>query len=91
MKTYTHRGQVMSPFEKWFIAQHGERPQGPGAQELHMRISVGHRAKLILEAQERWDARRESALYAWTARDWRPCPISAPNVPSETVEAKHES
>lgn len=58
----------MSEFEKWFVAQHGERPQGPGAEELHIRVSVGNRAKQILEAQERWDARRESALYAWTAR-----------------------
>ena len=59
----------MSAFEKWFVLQHGERPQGPGPEELQIRISIGHRAKQLLESQERWDARHESALYAWQARE----------------------
>lgn len=60
----------MSAFEKWFVAQHGARP-GPGLEQdsLFERVKLGHEARGILDARQDWDNRRQSALYAWQARE----------------------
>lgn len=56
-------------FDKWFEAQHGPRPHPHGKEaELFARINAGIEARAIMRACDMYDARRKSALYAWTAR-----------------------
>jgi len=58
-------------FTDWFEQQHGKRPTMHGRSETDIRlmISEGENARDVLNAQLGWDARRESALYAWQARE----------------------
>lgn len=62
------RMKTESEFEKWFIEQHGERPC-PKEKESILRHDVfsGRLAKKTLRECEIYDARKQSALYAWTA------------------------
>lgn len=56
-------------FDRWFEAQHGPRPHPHGKEaELVARINDGIEARAIMRACDMYDARRKSALYAWTAR-----------------------
>ena len=59
-----------SPFEKWFVAQHGKR-SAVSASDEHLREIVfkGETAKIELTNRRIYDARKQSALYAWTAKD----------------------
>jgi hypothetical protein len=63
----------MSAFETWFTAQHGPRNasglQTRTDEELKDMVQAGKVAERALAARERWDAREESALYAWQARE----------------------
>ena len=55
-------------FDTWFEAQHGARPHPHGKDaELFARINAGIEARAIMRDCDMYDARRESALYAWTA------------------------
>lgn len=65
-------------FALWFEAQHGKRMPDrvpPGSMlrmsdnELRDAIHAGKAATEILAGREKWDARRESALYAWQVVD----------------------
>lgn len=62
----------MSEFEKWFIAQHGKRPSDKSREELYNEYvkarAAAVRAEKNLDECDKWDARKESALYAWNAR-----------------------
>ena len=63
----------MSKFAKWFEAQHGKREKdGPIGSVVNMTdgelqdiAGLGVAAAAELHRREQWDARRESALYAW--------------------------
>jgi len=56
----------MSAFEDWFVAQHGNRNHdGRDDKELSLAVVAGERAARELRRRTEWDARRESALYAW--------------------------
>ncbi len=63
-----------SAFTDWFVAQHGKRncvllsPSNPSDAHLRSIIREGEIAKAALDHRERWDAKEESALYAWNAR-----------------------
>jgi hypothetical protein len=68
--------ETQSEFLAWFEAQHGKRmpdrvPEGSmmrmSDDELKDAIFAGKSAADILAAREKWDARKESALYAWQA------------------------
>ena len=60
----------MSAFETWFVAQHGERPGGTETDEsLHAKQIAGEAAGEVIKRRYEWDARFESALYAWQARE----------------------
>ena len=59
-------------FDKWFEAQHGPRPYPHGKDaELSARIDAGIEAMAIMRDCDMYDARRTSALYAWTANTYR--------------------
>jgi hypothetical protein len=59
-----------SAFEQWFVAQHGKRPARGGTdEELTVHILLGCGAERELQARRLYDARKQSALYAWTAKD----------------------
>ena len=61
-----------SAFLDWFTSQHGgrtKRGDSRADERLLEEITRGRRAEYELEARRLWDARRQSALYAWTARD----------------------
>jgi len=61
----------MDNFDTWFEAQHGPRPHPHGKEaELVARINAGIEAEAIMRACDMYDARRKSALYAWTASQW---------------------
>ena len=67
-----------SPFLAWFEDQHGKRPHPYGNDdELQRDIDRGVVARELLAACRIYDARRQSALYAWTANyerhDKQPC------------------
>jgi len=58
-------------FDIWFEAQHGPRPHPHGKDaELVARINAGIEARAMMRACDMYDARRNSALYAWTASQW---------------------
>lgn len=58
-------------FDLWFEAQHGPRPHPHGKDaELVARINAGIEAEAMMRACDMYDARRKSALYAWTASQW---------------------
>jgi len=61
----------MSAFDAWFIAQHGPRVSWTTADDeaLRQEILIGMKAKVELALREQWDARRESAMYAWRIMD----------------------
>lgn len=60
----------MSAFDAWFLAQHGKRPHhGPSDKALQEAIASGKRAEQMLADRLAWDARHESALYAWQIKD----------------------
>lgn len=59
-------------FDEWFAAQHGPRVKWPAGSvvgysddDLRKIASRGKAAAAELRRRELWDARRESALYAW--------------------------
>ena len=64
----------MSEFTEWFEAQHGKRPGSPKITDAKLREQEydGLRAEAMLRRREEWDARFESALYAWQARGPKP-------------------
>ena len=63
---------AMSEFLRWFEAQHGNRPSNlPTHQLRNLYVMADNRAKdalSLLEACELYDAKAQSALYAWNAR-----------------------
>jgi len=67
---------MKSEFADWFSAQHGPRqssdPFSKTDAELSEVIKAGRIAAAELDARRLWDEKRQSALYAWTARDERP-------------------
>lgn len=67
---------MKSDFSEWFKAQHGPRERGvmAGYSERRLRdeIQRGKIAAAELEARSLWDEKRQSALYAWQAREKTP-------------------
>lgn len=61
----------MSDFAKWFEAQHGKRPGLPAFSDerLQKMAKDGKYAERTLAKRAEWDARRQSALCAWQARE----------------------
>lgn len=60
----------MSAFNSWFVAQHGKRPHnGTSDKTLEETVAAGKRAEAMLAKRKEWDARFESALYAWQIKD----------------------
>lgn len=57
-------------FREWFEAQHGKRPGAAKIDdaELAERVNWGRAAERLLARRLEWDARFESALYAWQAK-----------------------
>lgn len=70
---------MKSEFLKWFTAQHGARERDglPGHTDVQLQamVNAGKEAERLLSSRERWDERRQSALYAWTARDAHQTPL----------------
>lgn len=67
-------GEVMSAFDKWFKAQHGPRRRSKRSDhELQSLVLTGDMAREELLRRHEWDVRRESALYAWQAREPARC------------------
>lgn len=61
---------MQKQFRKWFIAQHGQRETDLvdfTDSELADRVAAGELARAELDRRKLWDAREESALYAWQA------------------------
>ena len=60
-----------SEFLAWFVAQHGPREQSSDDSDLMLRsfIRAGKAAEEELAARELWDEKKQSALYAWTAKE----------------------
>ena len=68
---YAKGAKMNSEFEVWFVEQHGKRNYGWNEetdQELRIMAAQGEWSKRELESRRVYDARRESALYAWNAR-----------------------
>lgn len=67
---------MKSEFLEWFKAQHGHRESGllvdHSEQRLRDEIQRGKMAEAELSARKLWDEKRQSALYAWTARSKTP-------------------
>ena len=66
-----------SAFLAWFEAQHGTRHQAGEYDsrtdaQLEDAMMQGEAARRIWMQRQQWDARRQSALYAWCARDSTP-------------------
>lgn len=51
-------------FMEWFVAQHGKRPDGD-IENLMDLVRTGEEAQRTIESIRLWDAKKESALYAW--------------------------
>ena len=66
----------MSAFQEWFEAQHGKRPGKNEPDDVSLRLLVinGKRAEQILHERQLYDARKNSALYAWQARERKVTP-----------------
>lgn len=62
-----------SAFRTWFEAQHSKRPNIGNVTDEKLRemIMLGDGAARELYARKMYDAQKQSALYAWTAKD---CP-----------------
>lgn len=63
-----------SDFDKWFVEQHGTRHAAGDYDsrtdfDLQDAIKDGRAAEAALRGRQLWDARKQSALYAWVARD----------------------
>lgn len=63
-----------SAFLAWFEEQHGTRHQAGEYDsrtdaQLEKAMMQGEVARRIWMQRQQWDARRQSALYAWCARD----------------------
>ena len=59
-----------SAFALWFEAQHGKRPgKDVSESDLLRARNEGLRADMLLRARSEYDARRQSALYAWQIND----------------------
>jgi hypothetical protein len=57
-------------FHAWFIDQHGTKPGGRVSDEsLRDTAGAGNHARKVLAEREIWEARYQSALYAWNAKD----------------------
>ena len=67
---------MKSEFMEWFVAQHKPRNDSgmPNHtdQQLRDMVQAGRVADRVLACRELWDEKRQSALYAWTARDKTP-------------------
>lgn len=60
---------MKSAFLKFFVAQHGPRARDARSdEELRDAIAAGEWARQEMRARTEWDARHQSALYAWNAR-----------------------
>ena len=58
-----------SNFLKWFEAQHGKPPVSRKDEiKLHAAVIAGNEAQDKLRHMQEYEARKESALYAWNAR-----------------------
>ena len=61
---------MKSKFDEWFRSQHGARPGGADTDELlARRVRDGQIAEGVLARRAEWDARFESAHYAWNVDD----------------------
>jgi len=63
---------VTSEFLSWFTAQHGPRCKNFCAdldQALADQVLAADLARAELEGRKLWDEKKQSALYAWCARD----------------------
>jgi hypothetical protein len=59
-----------SPFRDWFIEQHGNRSHDERDDELLQHaVKAGEWAREELARRTEWDARYQSALYAWNVKD----------------------
>jgi len=64
------RAMKKSAFGQWFVAQHGKRPARGGTDcTLSLTVIAALSAERELQARHLYDARKQSALYAWTAKD----------------------
>lgn len=63
---------MKSEFLEWFVAQHKPRTDSGMPhhtdQQLRDLVHSGQAAARVLACREMWDEKRQSALYAWTAR-----------------------
>ena len=64
---------MKSEFMEWFVAQHKPRTDSGmpkhSDQQLRDMVQAGRVAERVLACRELWDDKKQSALYAWTARD----------------------
>lgn len=60
-----------SAFRAWFEAQHGKRPNIGNLtdEQLREHMLLGEGAEREIYARKIYDAKQQSALYAWTAKD----------------------
>jgi len=59
-----------SPFRDWFTEQHGNRSYDKRDDELLKHaVKAGEWAREELARRAEWDARYQSALYAWNVKD----------------------
>lgn len=58
-------------FRAWFEAQHGKRPNTGNVTDEKLRemVLLGERAGQEIYARKIYDAKWQSALYAWKAKD----------------------
>jgi hypothetical protein len=73
---------MKSKFLTWFIEQHGDRDNSGMPyhtdQQLRDLVHAGKVAERVLSCRELWDEKRQSALYAWTARETPNVEVEAP-------------
>lgn len=66
---------MKSEFMEWFVAQHKTRTDSgmPNHtdEDLRQMSQTGRIAERILACRELWDNKKNSALYAWQADDYR--------------------
>lgn len=58
-----------SAFEQWFEAQHGKPPTTLSRGELVAHIDQEGEYRAMLTRLIEYEARKQSALYAWNAHD----------------------
>ena len=67
---------MKSEFLKWFKEQHGKRPCATDifvleSEYIISKTTAENKLDLLIRTKE-WDARKESALYAWQVENWPP-------------------